>query len=293
MAIWNMALSPAPAAAQSAQPQLVNASKVSIPSGAKLTDPVAPAIPPGSALYTAKRGDSITLVAHKYISQTSFLTSSELAEAIRKANGNWQGTFLKAGQPVMIPGILSAPVVEKSVPVAKDFEVRAIYLTGLMAGSDHGMRIIRHWREVGGNAVVFDIKDSDGSVTIPFEHPLLGKHQIYIHDLPKFVHFLHSENMHAIARIAIFRDEHLVTSHPELAVKSRRTGEPWRENGKLVWTDPSNPKVQDYDIALAKFVAQSGVDEVQFDYVRFPAEGDQKDAAFNYQAASEPNCSDG
>jgi hypothetical protein len=89
--------------------------------------------------------------------------------------------------------------------------------------------------------------------------------------------------MHAIARIAIFRDEHLVTTHPELAVKSRSTGQPWRENGKLVWTDPSNLKVQDYDIALAKFVAQSGVDEVQFDYVRFPAEGDQKDAAFNFQ----------
>jgi len=92
--------------------------------------------------------------------------------------------------------------------------------------------------------------------------------------------------MHAIARIAIFRDEHLVTTHPELAVKSRSTGQPWRENGKLVWTDPSNPKVQDYDIALAKFVAQSGVDEVQFDYVRFPAEGDQKDAAFNFQTAN-------
>jgi hypothetical protein len=90
--------------------------------------------------------------------------------------------------------------------------------------------------------------------------------------------------MHSIARIAIFRDEHLVTTHPELAIKSRKTGQPWRENGKLVWTDPSNPKVQDYDIALAKFVAQQGVDEVQFDYVRFPAEGDQKDALFAYQA---------
>ena len=169
------------------------------------------------------------------------------------------------------------------MPVARDFEVRAIYLTGVMAGSDHGLRIIRHWREVGGNAVVFDIKDSDGIVNIAFDHPLASGQRHYIPDLPKFVHFLHSENMHAIARIAIFRDEHLVTSHPELAVKSQRTGQPWRENGKLVWTDPSNPKVQDYDIALAKFVAQSGVDEVQFDYVRFPAEGDQKDASFNFQ----------
>jgi hypothetical protein len=90
--------------------------------------------------------------------------------------------------------------------------------------------------------------------------------------------------MHAIARIAIFRDEHLVQTHPELAVQSRRSGQPWRENGKFVWTDPSNPKVQDYNIALAKFVASAGVDEVQFDYVRFPAEGDQKDTSFNFQA---------
>ena len=167
--------------------------------------------------------------------------------------------------------------------MAQDFEVRAIYLTGLMAGSDHGLRIIRHWREVGGNAVVFDIKDSDGSVNIPFENPLVGSITSPFHDLPKFMRFLHSQNMHAIARVAIFRDERLVETHPELAVKSHKTGQPWRENGKLVWTDPSQPKVQEYDIALAKKAAEAGADEVQFDYVRFPAEGDQKDASFVFQ----------
>ena len=240
--------------------------------------------PPGSEVYQAQRGDSITFVARKYLKRTKYLTSTELAEAIRAANQNRQGVFLKSGEQIIIPGILESPIVEKPVPVARDFEVRAIYLTGVMAGSDHGERIIRHWREVGGNAVVFDIKDSDGIVNIAFDHSLATGQRHYISDLPKLIRFLHSENMHAIARIAIFRDEHLVTTHPELAVKSRSTGQAWRENGKLVWTDPSNLKVQDYDIALAKFVAQSGVDEVQFDYVRFPAEGDQKDAGFSFQA---------
>jgi hypothetical protein len=262
---------------------------------AKKPEPPAAVIaPPGADLYVAQRGDSITSVARKYLKRTKYLTSAEVAEAVRAANHNRQGVFLKSGEQIVIPGILESPIVEKSVTVARDFEVRAIYLTGVMAGSDHGERIIRHWREVGGNAVVFDIKDSDGIVNIAFDHPLASGQRHYISDLPKLIHFLHSENMHAIARIAIFRDEHLVTSHPELAVKSRRTGQPWRENGKLVWTDPSNPKVQDYDIALAKFVAQAGVDEVQFDYVRFPAEGDQKDAAFNYQTDQpEHKCRDG
>ena len=262
--------------------QLIRANDVSKKSALAASTPVV--APPGSDLYVAQRGESIPSVARKNLRRTKYLTSAELAEAIRAANQNRQGIFLKSGEQIVIPGILESPIVEKSVPVARDFEVRAIYLTGVMAGSDHGMRIIRHWREVGGNAVVFDIKDSDGIVNIAFDHPLATGQRHYIPDLPKFVHFLHSQNMHAIARIAIFRDEHLVTSHPELAVKSHSSGQAWRENGKLVWTDPSNPTVQDYDIALAKFVAQSGVDEVQFDYVRFPAEGDQKDAEFHYQA---------
>jgi hypothetical protein len=265
------------ASAQTANPKLVLTSKASTSGAPKAAEPALTTVaPPGSALYVAKRGDSIPLVARHYLSQTSYLTSSELSEAIRGANDNFKGTFLKPGQPVIIPGLLPSPIVEKSVPVQRDFEVRAVYLTGIMAASDHGIRIVRHWREVGGNAVVFDIKDSDGSVTIPFDHPLLGSHHSSFHDLPKFIRFLHSQNMHAIARVAIFRDQ-------QLAVKSHKTGQAWRENGKLVWTDPSQPKVQEYDIALAKKAAEAGADEIQFDYVRFPAEGDQKDASFVFQ----------
>jgi hypothetical protein len=256
---------------------------VSDPAGSA-SSPPQPAAAPGTEIYTARRGEAIPMIARRYLGRTSYLTSADLAGAIRNINGDRTANILKANENIVIPGILPAPITEKAIPVAKDFEVRAIYLTGVMAGSSHGLRIIRDWREVGGNAVVFDIKDSDGSVNIPFEHPLLGRHMVYIHDVPKFAHFLHQQNMHAIARIAIFRDERLVVEHPELAVQSRRTHLPWRENGKLVWTDPSNPKVQDYDIALAKQVAQLGVDEIQFDYVRFPAEGDQKDAAFVFQS---------
>ena len=273
-----------PAVADTAsKPRVVNANVVTTAKPADIPQPKLVAAP-GTEIYTAKRGEAIPTIAHHYLGKTSYLTSSELAAAIRAVNHKSDASnILKANEQIIIPGILSAPVTEKTIAVPKDFEVRAIYLTGVMAGSDHGLRIIRHWHEVGGNAVVFDIKDSDGSVTIPFEHPLLGQHPVYIHDVPKLVRFLHQQNMHAIARIAIFRDERLVVNHPELAVQSRKNKTAWRENGKLVWTDPSNPKVQDYDIALAKYVAGLGVDEIQFDYVRFPAEGDQKDAQFVYQ----------
>ena len=263
------------------------ARQAALPSSSTPTGGVAPSAPPalpGTVSYVAVRGESIPLVAHRMVARTSYLTTAELTQAIHAANPGHSGNTLKAGESIVIPGILDGPVMEKSLPVPRDFEVRAVYLTGVMAGSDHGLRIIRRWRELGGNSVVFDIKDSDGILNIAFDHPLATeKRRPVIPNLPKFARFLHSQGMHAIARIAIFRDEHLVVTHPELAVHSHRTGQPWRENGKLVWTDPSNPKVQEYDIALAKYVAQSGVDEVQFDYVRFPAEGDQKDARFVYQ----------
>jgi len=280
--LWRTVLVPV---AEAQSPQLVPASTASTPASVKAPEgsTLVPAAPVGSTMYTAKRGDSIASVARQFVPKTSYLTTAELSEAIRKANGDPQNNLLKAGQALVIPGILDAPVAEKSVPVGRDFEVRAVYLTGVMASSDRGLKIIRRWRELGGNAVVFDVKDSDGIVNIPFDHALNGGHRPYIRNLPKLTHFVHAQGMHAIARIAIFRDERLVVAHPELAVKSHRTGAAWRENGKLVWTDPSQPKVQEYDIALAKTAAEGGVDEIQFDYVRFPAEGDQKDANFVFQ----------
>jgi hypothetical protein len=278
------------APAKASQLHAASASITSVSKTTTLPDPE-PIAAPGTEIYTAKRGEAIPTIARRYLGKTSYLTSSELADAIRSVNHKSDSSnILKANENIVIPGILSAPVTEKTIAVPKDFEVRAIYLTGIMAASDHGLRIIKHWREVGGNAVVFDVKDSDGSVNIPFEHPLLGEHKVYIHDVAKLVRFLHQQNMHAIARIAIFRDERLVKEHPELAVQSRKNKQAWRENGKLVWTDPSQPKVQDYNIALAKHVAQLGADEIQFDYVRFPAEGDQKDAQFVFQNEHpEPN----
>jgi hypothetical protein len=246
----------------------------------------APAVPANTVSYTPEKTETVNGIAHRFLSQSSIMLASELEGQIRDTNHlAAKQLYVKKGQTLLIPSIEPQPIVEHSVPMAKDEEVRAIYLTGAMAGSAKGMNIIRRWHEVGGNAVVFDIKDSDGSLSVPFDHPLAPHNRRSIPNLPKLVRYLHSMNLHAIARIALFRDEHIARDHSELAVHSRSTGQPWRENGKLVWTDTSNPKVQEYDIALAEWVAKSGADEIQFDYVRFPAEGNQADAKFYFQTA--------
>ena len=255
------------------------------PSATAASTGASSALPPNTISYVVEKTEPVSAIAHHYLPQSSAMLASDLETQIRNVNHlPEKQLYVKKGQTLLIPSIEPQPIVEHSVPMAKDEEVRAIYLTGAMAGSAKGIKIIQHWQEVGGNAVVFDIKDSDGSLSVPFDHPLAPHNRRAIPNLPKFVRYLHSMNLHAIARIALFRDEHIARDHSELAVQSRSTGQPWRENGKLVWTDSSNPKVQEYDIALAKWVAKSGADEIQFDYVRFPAEGNQADAKFHFQA---------
>jgi hypothetical protein len=239
-------------------------------------------LPPGMIAYTAKATTTALFLARLHLTGSSYMTAAEFEDAIEKAN-NGKSTFRK-GETALVPGMEPQPVVEKSRPFPKDGEVRAIYLTGTTAGSAKGIQLIQRWHEAGGNAVVFDVKDSDGTVNIPFEHPLARKIKNYpIANLPKFVRFLHSMDMHVIARQALFRDDNIAKNHSALSVQSRSLHAPWRENGKLVWADASNKEVQDYNLALAKYTAQSGVDEVQFDYVRFPAEGNQADAQFAFQ----------
>jgi hypothetical protein len=240
----------------------------------------------GEVKYVAKSGETSTLLARRYLSQSSVMTVAELDKAIRERNG-LKSSVLKKDQEVVVPTIEAQPIVEKLRAVPKETDLRAIYMTGNTAGSVYGLELVRRRQKAGGNAVVFDIKDSDGSLSIQFDHPLALKRRPLISNLPKYVRYLHSMNMHAIARIALFRDEHIAQQHSRLAVQSRATGKPWAENGKQVWTDPSNTEVQDYNLAIAKFVAASGVDEVQFDYVRFPAEGNQADAKFAFEASAE------
>lgn len=74
-----------------------------------------------------------------------------------------------------------------------------------------------------------------------------------------------------VARLAVFLDGQLGEKRPDLALRGP-DGEIWRERG-CVWLDPAAPDVRGYTIALALELVRAGVDEVQFDYVRYPTNG--------------------
>lgn len=256
--------------------------------------PSAPALPasitPPSMLQdtrtvqlTVKPGESVESIAWRMLPETAYMTQSELVSAIRSFNG-LKRRALQPRERLRIPGVPIHPFHDKPHLVPRNFDARAIYLTGWTAGSLYGLRLIKQWKEAGGNAVVFDIKDFDGQIRVPFNHPYASQRQITIRNLPKFIHWLHALHLHVIVRIALFRDEYLAHNDPQFDVRSRKTGRPWLDNGQLDWVDPSIPVVQQYNLDLARMVAKAGADEIQFDYVRFPAGGDQNDAVFAFQS---------
>src|SRR5258708_17349069 len=78
------------AAAEPQQAQLVETSVT-----VKHPETPAPKIAaPGTALYETRRGDTVGSVARHYLGQTSYLTSSGLAEAMRGGNDSHHRTVL-------------------------------------------------------------------------------------------------------------------------------------------------------------------------------------------------------
>jgi hypothetical protein len=52
---------------------------------------------------------------------------------------------------------------------------------------------------------------------------------------------------------------------------------------KEYWVDPYNPEVWRYNLAIAQELQERGVDEIQFDYIRFPSDGNLSRIRYRYR----------
>lgn len=163
--------------------------------------------------------------------------------------------------------------------------IKAIYLTGWSAGTmgrvDYAINLVRN-TEI--NAVIVDVKDYSGAISYDSELPLLNNYgaeeEIKILDLAGLVERFHKEGIYVIARITVFQDPVLARARPDLAVRSLSTGGLWLDRKGLAWIDPGAKEAWDYTVLISKDVLRYGFDELNFDYVRFPTDGDMSDAVF-------------
>lgn len=230
--------------------------------------------------YQIQGGDTLAKIAGKFLEFTRFYLLGQLQEAIKEENNLGDNPVLNVGEQIAIPGV-EVIIYDRKIDID---ERKGIYWTAYTASSKNALEQIKRLKEVGGNTVVFDVKDVEGVIfynsNIPFakQHDLV---RVRIPDLPKLVRTLHGEGIYTIARMTVFKDMALGKVRPDLAPKSPRTGKPWENREGVVWMDPARTEVQDYNTAVAEEVAKMGVDEVQFDYIRFP-ERTREDGDFSY-----------
>ncbi len=157
--------------------------------------------------------------------------------------------------------------------------------TPTTVGNNTILKNLERYRTLGINTIVFDIKDINGDLThysrIPEAREYGTDAKRAIDNMPKFIRTLKENGFYTVARIAVFHDHLLRKRDPKLAIRSRRGGV-WNADAKEKWCDPTNRKVQDYNINLAVELAEMGADEIQFDYIRFPTTGNLDDADYAY-----------
>ncbi|MFP4662377.1 MAG: putative glycoside hydrolase [Halanaerobiales bacterium] len=157
-----------------------------------------------------------------------------------------------------------------------DFHVKGIYVTGWAAGSRKMDDLIELVENTVVNSMVIDIKDQDGYLSYISNIPLaseIGANKQKIRNIHALIERLNSKGIYTIARIAVFKDQLLASSKEEYALQliSRETGDTRLSTN---WVDPSLKEVWDYNILLARGAVNMGFDEIQFDYIRYPALGD-------------------
>lgn len=136
--------------------------------------------------------------------------------------------------------------------------------------------------KVGMNAIQIDIKDERGEVAFETPIPLArdsGAHQ-NVYDPVPVLRRAHEAGLYVIGRIVVFQDGYAPVENPSLAVKSTKGGL-WKNDIGITWLDPTNERSWDYPIQLAAYAAELGFDEIMFDYVRYPTDGDAETMRFS------------
>lgn len=163
--------------------------------------------------------------------------------------------------------------------------VKGIYMTQCVAGTrDFRARLVNLIDTTELNSVVIDIKDYSGRISFRSDNPLLKDKlspACRADDMMQFIGMLHEKGIYVIGRITVFQDPYLSKVEPQLAIKKASNKElSWKDKKGLSYIDPGARGMWDYMVALGEEAYKIGFDELNFDYIRFPSDGDMKDIYF-------------
>ena len=177
-------------------------------------------------------------------------------------------TELLPENPVAEAYFGTLPVASRAEPL-RSFEARAIYIG--MLGFD--TTVVDFIRDTHINSVVIDLKESDGvkfNTKNQLAHEIDAVYSGAI-DLRSVIEQYHAEDIKVIGRIVCFKDPLLAEKEPDRSIKGA-SGTPllFSNEDRKNFINPYDVRNWEYNIELALEAVEAGVDEIQFDYVRFP-----------------------
>ncbi|HUX21120.1 MAG TPA: putative glycoside hydrolase, partial [Spirochaetia bacterium] len=161
-----------------------------------------------------------------------------------------------------------------------------------------------HWisflKDNGLNTLVVDVKDDHGHITydtkVPLAHTLGAVHPYF--NLDELVKKAHANGIYVVGRLVVFKDEFLYQyDNHRYAIWDPKRDSPWghfveetdKKTGKVsevqkeFWVDPFSDFTWRYNLSIADELQKDGVDEIQFDYIRFPSEQSSRDALYRFR----------
>ena len=148
--------------------------------------------------------------------------------------------------------------------------IKAVHVSG-EAVENRFEEFVRMAETTELNALMVDVKDETGRVFYRSQVPTVAAvgAQAEMFDLRQVVAIADASDLYLIARLVAFQDPIAAAAAPEMAVWDEERQAPFSSRGQY-FLDPTDAEARAYALDLAVEVCSMGVDEIQFDYVRFP-----------------------
>ena len=184
------------------------------------------------------------------------------------------------GKTPRAAGATGKPAKPKARPYPA--EMRGIHVTMALASIPGKLDEYLAYAKYGMNTLELDVKDENGEVAFLSSHaPLartVGAAKRYYRPRA-VVRKVRERGIYLVGRVVVFEDPVLAQKRPAMAIRTAGGGV-WRNDAGLGWANPYDRRVWRYNVDIAAAAARAGFDEIMFDYVRFPSDGDVSAAIF-------------
>ncbi len=154
--------------------------------------------------------------------------------------------------------------------VLEPFSARAVHLSGEAVSTQLPV-FLEMAATTELNSLMIDLKDETGYIWYNSDDPTAREVGAIspVYNLEDVIAQAHAADLYMIGRLVAFQDPVAAIGKPSMAVWDSDLNQAYSANGQY-FLDPTDPDARAYAMSLAVEACAAGLDEIQFDYVRFP-----------------------